>query len=85
MVSHKETILYSEQVQFNEKLKPETVTIKSKHIDLDQGGVLQVNVYRVSEDLIAYAEYLNLNGYDYDVNNTNVEGGKNVDTGKDDN
>mmetsp|Transcript_19520 Transcript_19520/g.14211 ORF Transcript_19520/g.14211 Transcript_19520/m.14211 type:complete len:441 (-) Transcript_19520:1937-3259(-) len=74
-VSLKEQILYSEQFQFDEKPKTKSITVRDDQMDIPNGGTLQVNLYKLSDGIIAYAEYLNDVGYDYDANNTNVEGG----------
>mmetsp|Transcript_30258 Transcript_30258/g.29581 ORF Transcript_30258/g.29581 Transcript_30258/m.29581 type:complete len:93 (+) Transcript_30258:1570-1848(+) len=39
-------------------------------MDIPNGGTVQVGLYKLSNEIIAYAEYLNENGYEVDEENT---------------
>ena len=76
-VSLKEEILYSEQFQFGDKLKEETITIRDDQMDIVNGGTVQVGLYKLTDGIIAYAEYLNENGYAVDEENNSGSGSTN--------
>lgn len=61
-VSLKEQILYSDQLSFS---SPSTVTIANANLTSKNknGGIYQVNLYRMSRYIIAYSQYLRQVGY----------------------
>ena len=64
-VNIKERTIYSEQFELSNDKKL-SKTIDSSLFDAPNGGTFQVNLYRLTEDFIAYAEYMRENGYESD-------------------